>query len=256
VSVAAADACVCKPTGQTVLINATCLWQTAVTVFAIFGCAGADRAGDLIGPAVKLVEAAVALLVRTDGDLAGWLGDLAPRGDLDSTQLLFRIFGVNVADLDHPRRGPSGADTATSQAATHLTSHGLPLLSLAFRMLNPAASAAAARSSEGGVEGAAQGNNSAKGTGVGAGRAGAGSKDADKARTSQDISDSGSGSGMQQQPGRSGSSNTASGGRVGLSFVQAWTQSPLTVKMLALACQSLQETDNHVAQVWHCPDPA
>jgi hypothetical protein len=51
--------------------------------------AGNARAIDLLYPAITLVKAAASLLLKTDGDLAGWLGDLAPRGNLDSTQLLY-----------------------------------------------------------------------------------------------------------------------------------------------------------------------
>jgi hypothetical protein len=210
-------------------------------------------------PAINLVEAALSLLVKTDGDLAGWLGGLAPRGDLDSTQLLYRIFGVNIADVHKACRGASIQDNARCQAAMCLTSQGLPLLSLAFRMMNTAASAAV-RSSKGGGAGAVQGSTSSTSTGGASdgGRAGAHGKDAEKAQASQHRS-SGSGSGKHPQPGHFGSSRTASG-RSGPSFTQAWAQSPLSLQAFALPCMNMPDTKECMTQVgmaalvlWHCP---
>jgi hypothetical protein len=181
----------------------------------------------LFCPAVSLVESALSLLLKTDGDLAGWLGDLAPRGDLDSTQLLYRIFGVSMSNVNLACRGPSAHDKAISQAAMCLTSQGLPMLSLAFRMLNPAASAAV-RASRGAVDGTVQGSTSSTGTGSCKNRIGAGSNGADSTSVSQQSS-SGSGSSKHQQPGNSGSSGTGSGGRGGPSLVEALAQSPVSV---------------------------
>jgi hypothetical protein len=92
----------------------------------------------LISPAIGLVESATSLLLKTDGDLAGWLGDLAPRGDLDSTPLLYRIFGLDMASLRGACKGHTVHDRASHSALACLTSQGLPVLSLAFRMLSPA----------------------------------------------------------------------------------------------------------------------
>jgi hypothetical protein len=39
----------------------------------------------------RLGDEGILLFRVVGGDLAGWLGDLAPRGDLDSTQLLYRL---------------------------------------------------------------------------------------------------------------------------------------------------------------------
>jgi hypothetical protein len=223
--------------------------QASFLCLARVCCAGNERADDLISPAIHLVNSALSLLVRTDGDLAGWLGDLAPRGDLDSTQLLYRIFGVDVAGVYGVCKGQTVHNRASHSAVTCLTSQGLPVLSLAFRMLSPAASTAA-RSSKGSGDGTAQGSANSTDTASGGGRAEAGSKGADKTGVGHCSS---SGSGKQQQPGRSGSSRTALGGRVGPSFIEAWTESPLTVKKLTMPCRNLRETDSCLAQVRHRP---
>jgi hypothetical protein len=72
------------------------------------------------------------LLQLVGGDLAGWLGDLAPRGDLDSTQLLYRmccLFG-GLSDM-HVRQEEKveGAWLLANSLHKHLT----PLIALACK---------------------------------------------------------------------------------------------------------------------------
>jgi hypothetical protein len=46
-----------------------------------------------------LTNMAACTLSVAGGDLARWLGDLAPRGDLTSPQLLYRVFGLYTSTV-------------------------------------------------------------------------------------------------------------------------------------------------------------
>jgi hypothetical protein len=138
-------------------------------------CTYADGLGirDLLLPAVTLFESAASLLLKTDVDLAGWLGDLAPRGDLDSTQLLYRLLGAKIPHGIMRRTqavsGNSDPDLKVLQAVTAVTWKGIPLLSLAFSMLKPAAGTSADNSNEYLLEGVGEGKGRACSTGTGSG---------------------------------------------------------------------------------------
>jgi hypothetical protein len=94
---------------------------------------------------VTIVESAIKLLLKTDGDLAGWLGDLAPRGDLDSTQILYRLCGSDTSRLiqssfQHPQ------DCANCLTVINLCERSLPLLALLCPLLQLPATPASSSS--------------------------------------------------------------------------------------------------------------
>jgi hypothetical protein len=186
---------------------------------------GNQRLGDLYYPALTLFDSAATLLQKTDGDLAGWLGDLAPRGDLDSTQLLYRLVGANMADAQHGSEHSLGyaLDVGVGQAFGALTMQGLPLLALAFRMLKPAVSSTSASKNTSQVQ---------KGDG-----------------TSSTSSTSSSSSTSRPRPEASGNSMARS--RTGLSFTEAWVQSPNTLKTFVLASSNLESTARCMSRVRH-----
>jgi hypothetical protein len=88
-------------------------------------------------PAIKITNAAIRLMKATDGDLAGWLGDLAPRGDLDSAQILYRMCWADVASLQYSTLSGDQRKQTLAVAVTSLTSHAVPMLALAYKMLRP-----------------------------------------------------------------------------------------------------------------------
>jgi hypothetical protein len=103
----------------------------------IVSSAGDEAGSDLLTPAIKITNAAIRLMEATDGDLAGWLGDLAPRGDLDSAQILYRMCWADVATLQYSTLSSDQRKQTLAVAVTRLTRHAVPLLSLAYRMLRP-----------------------------------------------------------------------------------------------------------------------
>jgi hypothetical protein len=108
--------------------------------------AGHQQRASLFLPVISYVQSAADLLSKTDGDLAGWLGDLAPRGDLDSTQLLYRLAGTRLDGIKEICFGHDD-DEQQSLAALVLPVHGLPLLALAHCMLQPGRKSSTAGSS-------------------------------------------------------------------------------------------------------------
>jgi hypothetical protein len=168
------------------------------------------------------MDLAALLLAKTDGDLAGWLGDLAPCGDLDSTQLLYRMCGADMmSQFLASARGFPEADLEVTNAVVVLISHGLPLLSLAFRMLKPATFTAAR--SRGGAHGVAQGSASQARTAVST----AGASACSKEQGSQHSYGTGNSTRVtkQQRPAPKGSGARVTA-RNAPSFIEAWTQSP------------------------------
>jgi hypothetical protein len=253
--------------------------------------AGGLSIHDLLLPAVTLVESAASLLVTTDGDMAGWLGDLAPRGDLDSTQILYRLFGARVTP---PARMPQAQivagkfdnDIKAQQAVAAATWQGLPLLSLAFSMLKPAAGTSASSSKLHLQKGVGEGQGGACSTGTGSGGGSSGStgstdstgssvsntqarshcagasrscqhttpehKDAHLPSAASGARDSSSSSSKHQQSvQRASSSRVSSGARAGPSFIEAWMHSPNTLKNFALWSANLWRTCSCSLQVRH-----
>lgn len=121
--------------------------------------------GDLYMHMVSIIESALILLSETDGDLAGWLGDLAPRGDLDSAQILYRLALGNAVKAVTPKGAFLGDvyDQYVALNVTEVAMQALPMLALADRMLQPG------RSCSGG-------SNSSSGGGARAVKAGSGRK--------------------------------------------------------------------------------
>jgi hypothetical protein len=73
------------------------------------------------------------LMESTGGDLAGWLGELAPRGDLSSSQLLYRMccFWERLTVIDQIPLGPNTGAWKAAKAAHHFL---LSLLVLAYQI--------------------------------------------------------------------------------------------------------------------------
>jgi hypothetical protein len=77
------------------------------------------------------------LMEVTGGDLAGWLDDLAPRGNLTSSQLLYRMccFWNCLEVIDHLPMGQNIEAWRAAKVAHHML---LPLLVLAYQIPTPA----------------------------------------------------------------------------------------------------------------------
>jgi hypothetical protein len=86
---------------------------------------------------ISYVESAASLLLKTGGDLAGWLGDLAPRGDLDSTQLLYRMAGSRLDGIREEMEEGSSKEEHQAVTVAVLPLQAVPMLALAQRMLQP-----------------------------------------------------------------------------------------------------------------------
>jgi hypothetical protein len=158
---------------------------------------------------------------KTGGDLAGWLGDLAPRGDLDSTQLLYRLCGVDMVKVHQACHVMDDGIMARTTAGV-LTNEGLPLLSLAFRMLRPVSSREGAHSCENSRHSSSNSSSSTTTT------------------TTTD---------KHHQTARGSRSSSTPSGRGGPSFIEAWVQSPASLDCFASPCRALVEAATCVHQV-------
>jgi hypothetical protein len=79
------------------------------------------------------------LMEVTNGDLAGWMGDLAPRGDLSSSHLLYRmccLWACPPIIEEQMAPGPHAEAWKAAQAGHHML---LPLLVLAYQVPRPEA---------------------------------------------------------------------------------------------------------------------
>jgi hypothetical protein len=82
----------------------------------------------------------VRLFAVVDGDLAGWLGELAPRGDLNSTQLLYRMCCLYKPPEHKLLVLPSSATLDIEGEADNmyiLHTRLIPLLMLAYQTVPP-----------------------------------------------------------------------------------------------------------------------
>jgi hypothetical protein len=105
-----------------------------------------SRALEVIEMLCAIARCAAILMCIAGGDLAGWLGDLAPRGDLTSTQLLYRTCCFSSALSDFQVR-PDNAVQAAMQAARCAHDTLIPLIALAFEAPPVAANSSATSAS-------------------------------------------------------------------------------------------------------------
>jgi hypothetical protein len=100
----------------------------------------------VLGTLIAMTRWGLGLHNSANGDLAGWLGDLAPRGDLTSSQLLYRLSGVYkaIVELDleaHGLHGFTGNTTLQLSELAFVQTRLLPLLALVYETI-PAPAAA------------------------------------------------------------------------------------------------------------------
>jgi hypothetical protein len=128
-----------------------CAWVFALLLRGA-GTAEATM-GDMCHLLTRVASHGVHILSVNGGDLAGWLGDLAPKGDLDSAQLFYRMCCL----FETPSSWASLlVDTRLEGMLSMNTVHAklLPLLALAYQVPAPVASSPAptAASSDGSAQ--------------------------------------------------------------------------------------------------------
>jgi hypothetical protein len=96
-------------------------------------CAGTatDYTLRVIETLCAIAQYGAVLMIISGGDLAGWLGDLAPRGDLTSTQLLYRTCCFSQSFIDYQVRPDQAVkDAMAALRCAHNTL--VPLVALTF----------------------------------------------------------------------------------------------------------------------------
>jgi hypothetical protein len=164
----------------------------------------------------------------TKGDLAGWLGDLAPRGDLDSTQLFYRMAGIETDAFIHIVNSDR-INAIPGTVLRMLLQLGVPMLGLVNRIsllgeIQRQSKDRSKRDASTLVGAQQQGSRSGGGNGAQSGTSGSSSG---KYGSTQSTT---------------GSSQGSTPDELGAAFLEAWQRSPVTIGRVVTACNTFENT--------------